>query len=84
MIKKKRRFTQEDWAKDFYSQAKERAALLESAIDRAESTLATSPNGKLRDVKHREGYQYYLRKTPGDSSGKYIPKSDMQIVRELA
>ena len=84
MIKKKRRFTQEDWAKDLYSQAKERAALLEAAIDRAESILATAPEGKLRDVKHRDGYQYYLRKTPGDSSGKYIPKSDMEMVKELA
>lgn len=84
MIKKKRRFTQEDWAKDFYSQAKERAELLENAINRAESMLATAPEGKLRDVKHRDGYQYYLRKTPADSSGKYIPKSDLQTVRNLA
>ena len=43
MTKKKRRFTQEDWAKDFYSQAKERAELLESAINQAESALAMAP-----------------------------------------
>lgn len=84
MTKRIRRFTQEDWAKDLYLQAKERAALLENAIMRAESALMTLPEGKLRDVRHRDGYQYYLRKDAGDSSGKYISKSNIDIVKGLA
>lgn len=84
MTRKTKQFTQEDWAKDLRSQAENRLELLRHTVRKLESNLNDFPEGMLRDVKHRDGYQYYWRKNTGDKSGKYISKSDSDAISALA
>ncbi|MBO4678506.1 MAG: hypothetical protein J5626_02455 [Lachnospiraceae bacterium] len=84
MTKKYKVHTQEEWAKSLLIPAKERMELLNDTVNKLEADLATAPEGMLRDVRHREGYQYYWRKNSTDRSGSYISKSDVKTISALA
>ena len=49
---------------------------LNSIIRKAQKRLQKAPEGSVRIVKHGKGYQFYLRKKPTDTSGKYMPASE--------
>ena len=51
---------------------------LSTVIRDTERRLKTAPEGQIRVVKHRKGYQFYLREQPSDTSGIYIPVSEKQ------
>ena len=84
MAKKYRNHTQEEWASDLRIKAEKRLELLNDTIERIETNLTTAPEGMLRDVHHRDGYQYYWRRNTSDRSGRYISKNDTDKVSSLA
>ena len=47
-------------------------------IHDAEKRVEKAPEGSVRIIKHRKGYQYYLRKKPSEKTGTYIPSSERQ------
>ncbi len=49
-----------------------------------EQELKNAPQGKLRIAKHRGSFQHYVRKTPSDKNGEYIPKDNHNLANKLA
>ena len=49
---------------------------LSDVIRSADKRLAKAPHGLVRIVKHRKGYQFYLRESGQDKSGTYMPSSE--------
>lgn len=74
----------EDWAKDVRPALEERFQLLESEVRKRNSALKSAPEGTLRVIKHGNGYQFYHRTEPGDTSGKYIKKQNIKLAQGLA
>ncbi len=62
---------------DIYSDAERRLSELEQVINDIEDYLAKAPEGKIHIVKSHGRIQYYLRKNPGDKSGRYMQKGDL-------
>ena len=52
-------------------------------IRKAEARLQKAPEGTVRIVKYKKGYQYYLRTNPSDTIGVYIPVSERSKAIEL-
>ena len=52
-------------------------------IRKAEARLQKAPEGTVRIVKYKKGYQYYLRTNPADTIGVYIPVSERSKAIEL-
>ena len=51
---------------------------------KAEAFLKDAPDGTLRTSKRRKNFQYYHIDTVGDSCGKYISKSKVELIKALA
>ena len=49
-----------------------------------EHSLLKVPEGSLRVCKHHNRTQYYQRTSPKDFNGKYIPKENYLLVKQLA
>ncbi len=46
--------------------------------------LGTAPDGKLR-IKHKNGHAYYyIRHDSHNSNGKYLPRTKIKLIRDLA
>lgn len=56
---------------------------MDSVIKNAQERVQNAPKGQVRVAKHGNGYQYYLRSNPADTSGKYLPVSKRKLVAEL-
>ncbi|MBR6307593.1 MAG: hypothetical protein IKR39_03210 [Lachnospiraceae bacterium] len=85
MSMKRNHFSQADWALDLRSEAQKRANMLKSAVREAEDYVKRAPQGMLRDIKHRNSFQYFWRKEKSDTNGTYLPaSSETKIIRELA
>ena len=56
---------------------------LEGIRRAAESRLRNAPVGYVRILKHRKGFQFFLREDPKDRSGKYIHTSERQLAYSL-
>lgn len=56
---------------------KEKEALSEIRIA-AEKRTKRAPEGNVRIAKHRNQYQFFVRKNPSDTCGKYLPVSERQ------
>ncbi len=50
----------------------------------AQSHLAKAPEGTLRVSKHRNRYQYYIRRKTSDRSGTYIKDKNIDVAKLLA
>ena len=63
---------------------KDRQAFLETIIAEKNSSLNTSPPGKLRIIRRGRQNYYYHRKDPKDTNGTYIPRKDFGLAQALA
>ena len=61
----------------------QRKKQLERYIHDAQKRLGAAPEGSVRIIKHRDGYQFFHRTDPKDTSGVYIPKKEFQKARSL-
>lgn len=57
---------------------------LERIKSAAEQDFKNAPEGTLRIVNKGNSEQYYWRTDPKDTSGKYIRKSEEELIRKLA
>ena len=55
------------------SQEKEKMLAIARKVDKR---LSKAPEGNIRIIKHRNGYQFYLRMNGADKSGVYLPVSE--------
>ena len=56
---------------------------LASIIRDAQKRLQKAPEGSVRIIKHRNDFQFFLRNTPEDKTGTYIPISERQLAISL-
>ena len=56
----------------------------ETLINEIEKRISGAPEGYLRMAKKWNKYQYYRRTDRSDKNGKYIPRKDIALVRNLA
>lgn len=56
---------------------------LSGIIQDMEKRLSRAPEGAVRIIKHRNGYQYYFRKDSSEKTGKYMPKSEYKKAVDL-
>ena len=66
-----------------YEEVKRRYLELSDYRMRIESELRKAPNGIIHVVNSGRRIQFYNRKNKTDTSGKYIRKSEKQIIRAL-
>ena len=57
---------------------------LEELLSKVKERISQAPCGTLRISQRGQYLQYYHRTEPKDTKGKYIKKSDMDLVKELA
>lgn len=57
---------------------------LDGIIQQIKSSLINVPDGKLRICYSKGSVQYYIRKNPGDMTGTYIRKKNIDMVKALA
>lgn len=57
---------------------------LEKIKKAAEQDIKNAPDGTLRIAKNKNTDQYYWRTDPKDTTGKYIRKSEEQLIKGLA
>ncbi len=62
----------------------ERALYLENTIREKEVALRKAPEGHLRFTHNKEKLNYYCRNDPGNTSGTYIRKDNLQFAAALA
>ncbi len=62
----------------------ESAELLQSILGQIDKELAKAPQGTLKSIKNKGTYQYYLRDEEHPGDGKYIQKSQMELIQALA
>ncbi len=67
---------------DLYCKAKQRYNELLQIKNSKETTLEKMPPGKIHVSKKPRGVQYYLRQDSADKTGKYIPKSEISIIKQ--
>lgn len=71
-----------------YNSLKNRVGFFDSAIAYFRKKLQNTPQGVLKAVlihgKDRDSYQYYCRENGHDATGKYLRKSDGDLIRKLA
>lgn len=60
-----------------------RLSELETLKERCLSDISNSPDGYIRIQKRGKSFQYYLRLDPKDFKGKYVPKSEHTIVKQI-
>jgi len=60
-----------------------REGQLKTIIQDAERRVKNAPEGAVRIIKHGNGYQFYHRTDPKDTSGVYIPVSQSVKVQQL-
>jgi hypothetical protein len=63
---------------------KVRKSEIEKAISILDKTLKKAPEGRLRIDKNRSSRQYYHRNCSTDQRGKYIPTTNIALVKALA
>lgn len=66
---------------DLYDEAKKRYAELIATKGAIEELLANAPPGKIHVVKSDKRVQFYLREDCSDKSGKYISKTNENLIR---
>ena len=71
-------------SEQFCNQLKRRKEYLENLIKAKEKSLESAPAGRLRTSSAHGSTSFYCLKGPKDTSGKYLPKKDMQFIRALA
>lgn len=57
---------------------------LDELIRRAESILKSAPEGSLRVIKNHNTSQYYWKNSKTGNQGKYIRKSNKELIENLA
>ena len=67
----------EDFLKDYQER-------LENVHNIMKKSLKKAPAGSLKIVKKRNGLQFYYRKAPSDKQGRYLNKSEQDLVVRLA
>lgn len=80
----KKTYSQEQWSENLYERINQRIEMLKWEIGERKRNISKSPEGMLRDAKHRDKYQYYLRKEHEETCGTYIKKKDIRIAMALA
>jgi hypothetical protein len=68
----------------FEEQLRKRQEYLEQVILQKQEALRNIPDGKLRIVHRGRQDYYYHRKTPSDTNGTYIPRSESYLPGALA
>lgn len=62
----------------------ERIDYLNSILNKVTESLKTAPAGKLR-IKRKNGFvRYYVRENEHDTNGKYLPKTETALIKQLA
>lgn len=61
-----------------------RQNFLEHLMKQKQKALIQAPQGILRIIRHKKGWQYYHRKGRDDKNGTYIRKEDFQFAQLLA
>lgn len=62
----------------------ERKRQLEELLSMVKGRISRAPSGTLRISQRGQYLQYYHRTEPKDTKGKYIKKSEIDLVKELA
>ena len=68
---------------DIIKELDEECRFLEKSVKKAKARLENAPEGNVRIVKHRKGYQFYFRGKPSDISGVYLPVSERKKAAAL-
>ncbi len=80
---KKQNYPQDEWAFDIRPMLEKRSEMLQSLIEELHARLKNVPDGRIHTIRHRNGYQFYLRH-PHETNGHYIRKKDVRLIRSLA
>ena len=67
---------------ELYNEARQRLAELKKVQATEYQRIKKYPDGKIHIVKKGKSIAFYLRSKPSDKSGKYICKSQPQIIRQ--
>ncbi len=70
--------------KQLLEQIDRRLKILENGILKAEADLRSFPEGRLRVSTGGGTRTFYLVAEKGDTEGKYLPRSEMELVKTLA
>ncbi len=62
---------------------KDRVMYLEKLCKEKEKALDHAPDGILRGVRHRKGFQYFRKNDGYDKSGTYIKAGNMELAEKL-
>lgn len=62
---------------------KDRVMYLERLCSEKEKALEHAPDGILRGVRHRKGFQYFQKKDGYDKSGTYIKAGNKELAEKL-
>lgn len=68
-------------ATDLYNEVRRRYDELTIMKDELEKRVSIYPKGRIHVIKHDGSLQYYLRREPVDSPGKYISKKDSATIQ---
>lgn len=68
---------------DMYEMARERLNYLERQCNQIEKALNSLPEGKISIRKRKNIYQYYNRTNPSDTTGRYLSKKDISMIKKL-
>lgn len=69
---------------EFQIQLQKKIKELTSIVTVAEKCMKEAPEGVLRISKNQNTIQYYNRTNPEDKHGKYIRKSELELIQQLA
>jgi len=70
-------------ARQIQSALQTRQKFLEDLIRQKTRSLQNVPEGRLRGISHRKGYQYYWRKKKTDRGGTYLKSGETMLVKRL-
>lgn len=62
----------------------DRITLLNSIIAKLTERIESAPDGKLRVVQRENSVEYYQRLSPSEKNGKYVSKTDSELIAALA
>ena len=65
-----------------YNDAELRMKELMAAKEFMQKFISTAPEGKIHIIRKNQAIQYYVRKTPSDRSGNYLPKTESSKIRK--
>ena len=70
--------------KEIRNELEDRADELKKLIKYKNRALEHHPSGMLRVAKSKKQYQYFIRETSAEKTGKYIPKAKRSLAIKLA